>query len=454
MYKTKIEQWGLKKNYNAAEKERFARIVKAHRDSGRGVPPLTLRNRAVKMDRVRRFCKQRRILEEICDALPAQSASKGTNLSQKAPADNRLAVTGVLAGAIEGVGNSSLSLMLSSEKMSFDPERPFSTTSRDGRIELILFQTKIYHKSLDANVINLNELDGCTILTQSEANLQIWQEKLVYGMWLLRQQKSTEGWPMIHEACEMTSQILDQPPQSFFRFLLNTFDDHNLASCPDLRAHILQFFTKASAATLGCNHPISVVSYHLQEQQILADVVKIAFEVLMDVVGENAEPTNPEVWSLRDFYCRALALRGEWAAAESYGQRFLKQCEEIFGRVHWRTRRLLFNIGEIYYVQGLHELAEREFQDLLQRGRKDLGAQYPGWIDISALRILAWIWEGRGDFTQSEEYWRQVLAGAIKECGVENDATICFFVNIEQSFKDQGKDPEAWLQQKFGLSCI
>jgi tetratricopeptide (TPR) repeat protein len=453
MYKTKIEQWGFKKNYNAAEKERFARIVKAHRDSGRSIPPLTLRNRAVKMDRVRRFCKQQRILEEICDALPAQSASKRTNLSQKAPPDSRLAITGVLASAIQGVGNS-WPPMLSSGKMSFDPERPFSTTSKDGRIELILFQTKIYHQSLFDDAIDLNKLAGAAIPMQSNANLQIWQGKLMIGVGLLREQKPAKGWQMIHEACEMTPQILDQPPQSFFRFLLNTFNDSDLVLFPDFRAHIQRFFMKVSATTLGCNHPISVVLYHLQEPQILEDVTKIAFEVLMDVVGENAEPANPEVWSLRDFYCVTLQWRREWAAAESYGQRFLKQCEEVFGRVHWRTLCFLLSIGRAHYHQGLYELAEREFQDLLQRERTDLGDQFPNWSGLCALQQLAWIWEGRGDFTQSEEYWRQALAGAIKVWGVEDDLTIFLFMDLEQSLKHQGKDPEAWLQQNFGLSCI
>jgi hypothetical protein len=65
MYKTKIKQWGLMKNYKASEKEQLARIVKARRDSGKDIHPLTLRNRVARMDRVRRFCKQQKILEEI-----------------------------------------------------------------------------------------------------------------------------------------------------------------------------------------------------------------------------------------------------------------------------------------------------------------------------------------------------------------------------------------------------
>jgi hypothetical protein len=75
MYKTRVAHWGFMKNYKAAEKERLARLFKAHRESGEGIPQLTLRNRVAKMSRVRRFCKQQKIHEEICDAIPAVSTS-------------------------------------------------------------------------------------------------------------------------------------------------------------------------------------------------------------------------------------------------------------------------------------------------------------------------------------------------------------------------------------------
>src|ERR1700761_5472880 len=102
MYKTKFNQWGLMKNYKASEKEQLARIIKAHRDSGKDIPPLTLKNRAAKMDRVRRFCKQQKILEEICDALPAGSCSKATTSSPEAPPVHREAAIGVIASALQG----------------------------------------------------------------------------------------------------------------------------------------------------------------------------------------------------------------------------------------------------------------------------------------------------------------------------------------------------------------
>src|ERR1700730_1709769 len=110
MYKTKITQWGLKKNYTAAEKEHLARVFKGHHDSGKGIPPLTLRNRPAKLDRIRRFCKQEKIFEEIYDALQSDAPCKeNVNSSAKDLAGNRGAATAqVICAAVNGVQNSSL----------------------------------------------------------------------------------------------------------------------------------------------------------------------------------------------------------------------------------------------------------------------------------------------------------------------------------------------------------
>jgi len=274
------------------------------------------------------------------------------------------------------------------------------------------------------------------------------------GAYLVRIQKPNLGWQRIGQACDMVHQILDQRHQSFFRHLLTALNSYEVTLQPDLRAHILRFFMKASALKWGCNHPISIILYHLQEQQILEDVTLIAFEVIMDIARENLDPTDVEVCYLGEFYCRILNNRFQWAALESWGQRFLKQYEDVLGQFHLYCRELLFELSFASYEQGLGELAERQLQDVLQRGREGLEDQFPDWTCINALRILALIWEDRGDFTQSEYYWRQMLAGSIKEWGEKDELTFSYLAELERSFKYQGKDPEAWLQQNFGLSCV
>jgi tetratricopeptide (TPR) repeat protein len=464
MYKTKIAEWKLKKNYTAAEKEHLARDFKAHRDSGRGIPRLTLRNRPAKLDRIRRFCKEQKVLEEICDALKSDSPSKGNiNLSAIAPAGGRGAATAqVIRAAVNGIQNFSSSSVQGLTQTLFDPERPFSTTSNIGRIELILLQTKIYLQSRFGSGTRSHTRSAATQLLfrnggDDEKTLYFiarWMEKLSYGVGALVQQKPAQGWRMINEACEMVHKVLEQEPENLFILLFYGFSDGDWALFPGLSTYLLRFFAKSSAGILGCSHPISVVLYHLQEQEIFAEATSPVFEVLMDAFGENLGPTNFESWALRYYYCNVLGEQGEYAAAESHGLCFLKQSEEEFGRLHWRTRGLLLNLADIHFLEEQYDLAEKEFQDVVQRCREDSDDEFLDWIYIHALWQLTQIFEARGDFAQSDEYLRTVLTSAINEWGTEDETTTYIIIQLEESFKNQGMDPEAWLQQNFGISCI
>jgi tetratricopeptide (TPR) repeat protein len=457
MYKTKITQWGLRKNYTAAEKEHLARVFKEHRDSGKGIPPLTLRNRPAKLDRIRRFCKQEKIFEEIYDALQSDAPHKeNVNSSAKAFAGNRGAVTAqVICAAVNGIQSSSLFSVQGLTQTLLDPERPFSTTSNIGRIELILLQTKIYHQSRFGSRVRSSTRGASSRDYQQSIYLaHEWIRKLRFGVWALAEQKYAQGWRMINEACEMVHKVLEQQPKNLFGPLLHGLSDSDLALFPSLRTSLLRFFTKSSIAKLGCNHPISVVLYHWQEQQISTDAVSPVFEVLVDAFGENPDPENNEAWEIRSYYCVLLREQGKYAAAESHGLRFLKQSEEVFGRLHWRTRDLLLEFATMKHNQGHCDLAEIEYQDVVQRGREDLGDKYPDTRCITAFQLLALTYEVLGDFSQSEEYWRETLAGAINKYGMGDEGTIFIIIQLEASFRNQSVDPEAWLQQNFGISCV
>jgi hypothetical protein len=326
----------------------------------------------------------------------------------------------------------------------------------------VLFQTKAYHQSRFASPVDPNKFGGAIQLSADNVagdnellhyNIK-WESKLINGMRALVQHKSAQGWRMLNETCGMFDGVLDQQSQRLFSLLFFAFSDYQWTLQPNLRTHVLRFFTKASAVRLGCSHPLSIVLYHLQEEQIFADAVTPAFQVLMDVAGEKLNPTNEEVWRIKDNYCSMLRRRQEYAAAESHGLRFLNQCEEIFGRLHWRTRSLLLELGDVHHLQGLHEIAEREYQDILQRGREDLGDKFPDEFCIYALQHLALICEDRGDVAQCEGYWREMLVGAIEQLGMEDEKTTQLIVLLEKSFQRQDIDPEIWLQQNFGISCV
>jgi hypothetical protein len=59
MYKKRISDWNLQKNYNVAQMQRIASILQQHRDSSQRLPRLLLNGEDVDLSRVRRFYRDR-----------------------------------------------------------------------------------------------------------------------------------------------------------------------------------------------------------------------------------------------------------------------------------------------------------------------------------------------------------------------------------------------------------
>jgi hypothetical protein len=57
MFKKRVVDWKLNKNYKAAERDAVARIVEQYRNQGNPTPTILVRDQPVKMHRIQRHCK-------------------------------------------------------------------------------------------------------------------------------------------------------------------------------------------------------------------------------------------------------------------------------------------------------------------------------------------------------------------------------------------------------------
>ena len=463
MYKTKINQWGLRKNYKAKEKEHLLRVFKNNRDIGNGMPRLTLRNRPMKLHRLRRHGKKEKLFEEILDDLrPASPKSPMVYQPPGSSAAFQVAQSPYSKSVTLNGCQRPMLASIDSGRGLFDPERPFSTASVAGRTELVLWNVRNYYSrrlsSTAAEHIEMPKPRTYTTVGNSirseeaERSAAIIYDKLHFGVGLVIQPgKVTQGYQIIDQACKLMSRALELQGEKLLRYLIDAFTDEEWLCVPDLKTHVLRYFTKLSVAKLGCKHPLSIFLYHMQEAEILAAAGKPVYLVLMAVYKENFDATDVGLWRLRDDYCRILRKHKDYAAAESYGMRFLKEAQECYGRNHERTRSLLYKLGRVHYSQGLHEIAESEFKDVLQRGREDAGDSFPDRDRIYVLRSLAWICEHRRDLAESEGHWRAALQGAVERWGIGDEKTIFMISDLEESLAKLGLNPKAWLQQHFGI---
>lgn len=432
MYKTQLTKWDLRKNYKATEKDRLARVIKNRRDTGRSVQQLSIRNRPAELHRVRRHCRNKNILKEIWEVLPAKPSSIVTS----APA------TSV-----------------------FDPERPLSTASDAGRTELLLFQTRIYYKSqcvfgnevnarsraqftpLDSNASHQPGAAGTSLFTDT------WFLGLFNGTDMLLMGKSAIGWQLIQEASGLIHEALEEGQRNLLaRFVFIYISLYSLNRFADLRMSLLRFWTKCSVLRFGCKHPLSIILFQLCNLRLCQHLIEATYNVMIDSCSDKSDSREYE--ALGDYLSLLLVDGGHYNAAESTISRFLRQSEQVYGPNAWRVRRFQCRLGDVYQRQGHLDFAISVYKDCLQRGHIELGDAFPDNTSTDVLQILALAYEEEGDFGQSERYWYAAMSGAVKVYGVDGALTWSGIVHLEYSFRRQGQDPEAWLQQNFGLSTL
>ena len=409
MYKTQITRWRLKKNYKASEKEHLARIVKARRDTGRSVSQLKVFGRQAKLDRVRRFCKQEKIFEEICDGLPTALSSRFGRFSTFGdPPPNASTAKGTLLPlAPEGTAQSFSVSTDSSQKAQFDPERPLSSVNSNiGRIELVLLQTRTYYEG------------RVEILTRYSCRDLFYL--ICKGLRLLSRRSLALGWGLINKACGMVNAVLDEQPRSLLRHLFGTFKPRDWLRFPELILHLLRFFSKSSVLKFGCKHPISILLYHLSEQDIFEGATEAAHNVMIDISEQHKSSATT---ILKEDLCQLLIDRDDFLAAESRVLKFLRQSEELGDRDWSGTRLFLRRLGDLHRYQGRVELAESVYKDALRRGREFHDDEDSERISIRLLRHLADSCAQRGDFVQSKLHWHAALSATLRGYGAYHDRT-------------------------------
>ena len=156
MFKKRIAEWKLNKNYKAAEKETIARIAMSFESRGTSMPQMVIRGQPIKLDRVRRFCAQRR--------MPGASALRGLHQTAAPTYPGRLEGATAMSpapkeryplaasirsqhlpqGRVEHAGEVQLQSFKSETPRSRNTIRPISAPLGSSNSELVLFQTRIF----------------------------------------------------------------------------------------------------------------------------------------------------------------------------------------------------------------------------------------------------------------------------------------------------------------------
>ena len=299
MYKSRLSLWDVRKNYTKSEKKKIVEKVKTHHPTGKQFSALSIRGYKVKLNRIRRYCREEKISKEVAHLLPRSSVGRTKNTKALALVHSGGSPTSPsqrLAKALDSTYNSVPEVVRLSDLVRFDPERPFSLTSDLGRIEIVLMHlrtsfggaAKIYEYVWTSPIFrmqyrprqNKNPRRAARLGRVSYAADNFLMD-LRGGVQSIVQNKPKHGWQMINDACNMLQEVLQDTSVRLVLFLLTTFDDPVWNQVSDLRALLWRYITRLSVLKFGCQHPLSVVSYHLQEQLIFSAILQPAYQILL-----------------------------------------------------------------------------------------------------------------------------------------------------------------------------
>jgi hypothetical protein len=410
MYKKRIAQWGLYKNYKAAEKEQIAAISKAYQDRGRNAPLLTVRGRPAKLERVRRFYKRTRATRTFTSEVPVSSSSVAIVNADVVEAPILYSSQNGKISPVDA--ESSLSkLSVKADTLPASPytlERPFNARSCMSRIELVLLQTQHYlNWQFSTSFSPVEPLNNVWRLLHPST---LWK-KYSYGLHMLKQSKSGKAWRLIQEACELVHPVISQPFRGFLAVLYLFFSDQLFNDFPELRQHLLHFFAKTSFIVHGKENPLSLILFHAQDLEVLFGSTMPVFELMKDIFKNNLVQRGIEVWCLKVGSIAVLRRRGDYEAAESTSLKLLAESEELNCPIHNQTRADMRRLGRLYLDGGMERSGDALYQEALNRRRLHLDDDFRDKRYILAIQNLATVYSKRRCYSLDEVCWRAMLDG-------------------------------------------
>ncbi|OAL39252.1 hypothetical protein AYO20_01570 [Fonsecaea nubica] len=411
MYNTRFNQWNIRKNYRAEEKDLLAaRIAQAHLQN-RPASQITFEGRPVKLHRVlRHFRDPKRGVgpvrvrpkqrvhgthfedddSEQQDSFPS-SNSGGDDDMVRVP----VRPSEVSSATPAGSGNTtSLSLTPSSSQsdrarqpddlpietptLTPTPSPPILPPKNQFNAELILQQTRTYYlKAVDPSTAEFVSIDNNGHATAFWSNVKS-------GIYFLKKQCPDLAWPLLNQACALVGDDVFATSQLFLNSVFTVLSPVNTRVYPQVRSTLLKYLAGMAAIKLQSpRHPLAVICREMaREDNQLGDAAAVSeaashltLEVLTQTVGRHHHATFAVHRSLVSLLRRSKRLD----AAKRQGENLVEATEQALSLTLALSSSSMDPGQDIYYHHHQHRPTTAVMTDLcialteLVHVHKDLG---------------------------------------------------------------------------------
>ncbi|KAK4948123.1 hypothetical protein LTR10_013177 [Elasticomyces elasticus] len=417
MYKRRITEWKIRKNYKAQEKAVLAKRVKAYVDAGRDIQSLSFNGRPVKLDRVKRHCRTDKRLVDFCQLIQSPEATSGTDATT-AKEDTPSTTTPIRLTPATKSSSSPNHSDLQMEDATMLNSVSFNINIRPPE-ELHTMETTLFHtresiqwQFTSFKPVKLKELRkrfpgavpnevsaGC--LDQASA---FWLQ-LHHGFNFLQSGRPTEGFKYLDDCCKLVQPLLVSAPLHLLSCLLLNFATpwENMNA---LEKELLEYVSAMASRALSPYHPLAKAMRMITSSSTRGNAVEPMMNMIVAKYSEARKLSSSSVFALRVDQIDLLCKRKKFDQAVDHCQQLIDDSRYMSGK---RYRTALAAFGRLRLDQGDEFAVEGIAHRILEHADSDPVMSNSGGTTTWACEQLAVSSMNRGDYRSAETYLRRAV---------------------------------------------
>jgi len=401
MYKKRIDDWQLRKNCKALEKEEILKCIETNRELGFDLGEPIINGRTVKMHIIERHQKEKR-----------KVSMAGARSTKRACLQRAGFSASISFSRIEDPAE-----YRNFENLLFQIDQYYNAKlENDPHAAWDAWEQSSFPQSVKVTYTFQDSIYTCAVIsTASMFN------RYVAAFRLLKANHHRDAWRMIQEGAEMVRPILLLQCPEFIRELLASLSFIQSAAHDELKTELLRLISNMAIVVHGDRHPISILCQLLQTLHGNRDVISLGMSKIRDVFKRRLGHTHFASIHTQRRHCLVLLQQKMYDEAERTLLDIINICEDVYGRNHRHTRESLHYLADQYFLKLRDSEAEDVLVDVLQRGKE--------WGDCDFVNILANTMQGdiyshRGDYEAAETSYWSALSGSLHSLGPKDSQTV------------------------------
>lgn len=451
MFKRRITEWKIHKNYKAKEKELLAKRMKACVEAGNDVHSISFRGRPLKLDRVKRHYRSDKRFAQLWEKLsqsPDDISVDEAPVKEESPSTattptNRIKPYSTSSSSPEGTKvrrNQSSSAEPISMAMKLVPP-----------IELYGVEEALFHtreavqwqftafaplKSKDLQ-IRFSQMIPEEVKTGQTDQVSAFWLGLYRGFDYFHTGRADEAWKMFDTCCNMVQPLIHSAPLQLLSCLLVHFATpwKGMAA---LEQHLLGFISSMVGNSLGEHHPLTKAFSMMTSAELRDRVIESMMQLVVEGYGEHRRPSNSSLFALRVDQIDMLRQRRNFQLAHYMCQRLIEDSKTMRPK---RYRTALATLGRLYADQNQEFGVEGVANRILQHETSDSGStnsSSAAW----ACDQLATLCINRGDFLSAERHLRRAARMSYASLPHRGPSTESFINRLNLCMHQQGRESD------------